>query len=86
MRQYEPIWAAIKRNKLASIVAPIHNHRRIIKAVTKEKYNDDGYKLELAESGLKSKLVVTQDIDNKEMLTFTLQITMNTSCIGVNNL
>lgn len=86
MRQYQPIWESIKRNKVASLVAPIANHPRIIKAVTKEKYIDEGYKFTLAEKGLKSKLIVTRHNKNKQMITFTLNISTNLSVIGIHDL
>lgn len=86
MRQYQPIWEAIKKNNTASIVAPISNHKRIIKAVSKEKYLDEGYKLQLEEKGLKAKLIITFTPDNKELISFTLETYIKPSCIGVNNL
>lgn len=52
MRQYEPIWFQLKSlsqseasSKGVSITAPRALHRRIIKAVKKEKWMDIGYKL-----------------------------------------
>jgi hypothetical protein len=49
MRQYFPVWQAIKTNLICEISAHRAYHRRIIKAVVKEKDLDLGFKLELAE-------------------------------------
>lgn len=54
MRQYEPIWNKLKalsrtdaKNIGVSITAPRVMHRRIIKAVKKEKWMDVGYKIQV---------------------------------------
>ena len=60
MRQYQPIWEALKKGGVCIITAPAPLHRRIIKAVIKEKYNDLGYKLELAENNKRAKIVYTK--------------------------
>lgn len=86
MRQYEPIWTAIKRNNHASIVASIRSQAKIIKAVVKEKNIDTGYKLELSDKCLKAKLIVAIDKKNKKLITFSLEITINQKYIGVSNL
>lgn len=83
MRQYQPIWEAIKRNNHASIVAPISNHRRIIKAVQKEKYNDTAYKDNLYNKGLKAELVISKHADNPTQITFSLQTHLAKDNIGV---
>jgi hypothetical protein len=49
MRQYEPVWQAIKTNLMCDISAHRAYHRRIIKAVVKEKDMDLGFKLECTE-------------------------------------
>jgi hypothetical protein len=49
MRQYEPVWIEVKINGYCEISAHRAYHRRIIKAVTKEKDLDLGYKLECTE-------------------------------------
>lgn len=49
MRQYEPIWLQIKLDSHCEISAHRAFHRRIIKAVVKEKDMDLGYKLECTE-------------------------------------
>lgn len=56
-RQYQPIWDKLKslpkidaETKGVSITAPPALHRRIIKAVKKEKWLDMGYKILLKEN------------------------------------
>lgn len=49
MRQYEPIWLQIKTEFKCDISTHRAYHRRVIKAVTKEKDMDLGYKLECTE-------------------------------------
>ena len=86
MRHYQPIWERIKKTNTASLVAPIEKHRRIIKAVKKEKNLDEGYKLLLDNKSLKATLVITKHPINKELISFTLDITMNLSSTGVTDL
>lgn len=50
MRVYQPIWEALKTNKTVTIQANPSSHPRIIKAVTKEKDKDVGYKLMVSET------------------------------------
>jgi len=45
MRQYTPIWIALKKDKVVSITTNRRFHPRIIKAVSKEKWMDIGYKI-----------------------------------------
>jgi hypothetical protein len=49
LRQYEPIWIQIKSEGYCDISTHRAYHRRVIKAVTKEKDKDLGYKLECTE-------------------------------------
>jgi hypothetical protein len=49
MRQYEPVWIQLKSELMCEISAHKAYHRRIIKAVTKEKDMDLGFKLECTE-------------------------------------
>jgi len=86
MRQYEPIWHAIKTKNHASIVAPVERHKRIIKAVTKEKHRDEGYKLLLADRCLKATLVISVDVTNKNLITFSLSMKIIPAYIGVHDL
>lgn len=55
-RKYTPIWKALKEKKVARITAPKVFHRRIIRAVVKEKDLDIAYKFECGETGSKMKL------------------------------
>ena len=59
MRKYQPIWEAIKAHPdlTASLASPISTHSTIIKAVRKEKDKDLSYKLVLAETGTKYRLM-----------------------------
>jgi hypothetical protein len=45
MRDYEGIWTRLKKDHEVSITSPRHFHKRILKAVKKEKWMDLGYKL-----------------------------------------
>ena len=47
MRLYEPIWQELKQTGTAKLTANRALHRRIIKAVIKEKWLDIGYKLQI---------------------------------------
>jgi len=46
-RQYNPIWKRLKAEKKVSVAVPLPLHDRIIKAVTKEKWLDLEYKLQI---------------------------------------
>jgi hypothetical protein len=54
MRQYEPIWIKLKASGEVSIAAPRQMHKRIIKAVHKEKYNDLAFRILLQEDHKRS--------------------------------
>ena len=45
MRKHQPIWDRLKRDLTASLSASPAMHKRIIKAVIKEKNRDLGWKL-----------------------------------------
>jgi hypothetical protein len=72
MRQYEIIWKRLKgpKNKV-EISSPRHYHRRIIRAVKKEKYKDIVYKFELSEQGRTAKLLC---MSFGPVITFELKI------------
>lgn len=55
-RQYEPIWIALKKDKYCRVSAHRGVHRRIIKAVKKEKNLDLGYKYQMHEQSLRAEL------------------------------
>lgn len=44
-RMYAPLWEALKKHSVVSINAPAYLHKRICKAVIKEKWMDTDYKL-----------------------------------------
>jgi hypothetical protein len=54
--QYLPIWNRLKLHGTATIVAMPALHRRIIKAVQKRRDRDLGFKLQLAEDGMKHEI------------------------------
>lgn len=56
MRHYQPIWEKLKAEKYCRITAPKPLHKRIIKAVIKEKYGDEGFKFLLLEAGQTARL------------------------------
>lgn len=47
MSMYNPIWDTLKITQVASLVANRNLHARIIKAVTKRKWLDLGYKMSI---------------------------------------
>lgn len=53
-RKYQPIWEELKLTNTCKIVVHKSLHKRIIKAVIKEKYNDIKFKLFLADKGKKA--------------------------------
>jgi len=57
--RYQPIWELLKQKHAATIVAPPHLHKRIIKAVIRRKDIDLTYKFVCAESHKKAKLTYT---------------------------
>ena len=56
MRTYQPLWETLKSNGTVSLVASPSLHRRIIKAVYKERDKDLAHKLQLAETSQRSSL------------------------------
>lgn len=71
IRQYQSIWNKLKQNKSASIAAPSVLHRRIIKAVQKEKNMDLGYKLQL-----EPRHAILFNSKNNSIITFYLKISL----------
>lgn len=55
-RKYSTIWNELKTKGSARVAAPVPFHRRIIRAVSKEKYMDWGYKLVMSETGIVTKI------------------------------
>lgn len=69
MRDYEPIWLQLKLKGTVTVTAHKALHRRVIKAVQKEKYGDLGYKLLLSERGKIARLKYKKQ---GALLTFTV--------------
>lgn len=58
MRKYQAVWERVKFTEArVSLAAELSNHRKIIKAVTKEKSQDLGWKLLMLEQGKKYALM-----------------------------
>jgi len=55
-RKYAPIWEQLKAHGRATIATPVPFHRRIIRAVIKEKNLDLGYKVLMAEESKSPRL------------------------------
>ena len=66
MRKYQPIWEELKVNFIARVRAEESVHRRIIKAVRKEKANDHAWKLQ------NKRYKLTEEIDGMK-ITFILK-------------
>lgn len=63
MRMYEPAWKRLKQNPSEKLVISAHRnlHRRIFKAIQKEKHQDTVYHLMLESEGKKSTLAKTSE-------------------------
>lgn len=70
-RYYSPVWTKLKQNKTVSITAPRLLHKRIVKAVTKEKWMDVGYKLEI-----EPRVATLSHSRNNSILTFYLTFSL----------
>lgn len=75
MRQYEQVWVNVKNSPLltCSISAHKAHHRRIIKAVKKEKNMDLAYKLECSELTPSSYAVMSSSRSGS-VVTFTVEL------------
>lgn len=73
MRKYEAVWVQLKKDSRVSIIAPFYLHKRIVKAVCKEKYKDMGYKLELIEHHKRARIHIANDSNR---LTFEIKISI----------
>lgn len=74
MRMYEPAWKRLKQNPSEKLVISAHRklHRRIYKAIQKEKHQDTLYHIELESEGKKS---VLSKVSDGNALIITLSIT-----------
>lgn len=70
MRKYYPAWHKLKTEGKIILVTPKHLHKRVIKAIMKERSADTGFRLELAEQDRCAKVFATSK-DN--MIRFTLK-------------
>lgn len=73
MRAYEPIWIKLKKDKKVSLTAPPKSHKRIIKAVLKEKYNDITFRFECSQ--LSKRARIAHSIKGS-VITFMLKFTI----------
>ena len=71
MREYQPIWEKLKRDKVAQVTANRLLHPRIIKAVKKEKWMDIGFKISIDPR----KAVISHTIKNS-IITFKLNLSL----------
>ena len=71
MRKYQPIWEQLKLYGTTSLSANPAMHKRIIKAVMKEKLKDLGWKILCAESGNIYKLAYKSE---GKLVTFNLNV------------
>lgn len=74
MRKYQSIWHKIKLDGTCTVSAQPALHKRIKKAVCKEKYNDTAYKIQwdMAGASEQPELSITYDVDNRNLIIFTL--------------
>lgn len=70
MRKYQTIWERIKSEGSCTLIAHVSLHRRIKKAVTKEKYNDNSFKIFWDIEGTEQPELKTNTKGN--VITFTL--------------
>jgi len=55
-RQYEPAWIELKKKGMIRLAVPAGLHRRVIKAILKEKYLDVGYRFEMLEQRVRLRI------------------------------
>lgn len=88
MRQYQQIWEQIKSVGTATLIAPAPKIERVIQAVHKEKWKDNGWKLLTSEAGIHYKLessIEVHDGATNGIVTFTLvykELGLNKITIG----
>lgn len=70
MRQYESAWIQLKKTGTLRIAANRALHRRIIKAIIKEKDIDLGFKLECADRFIKAQI---RYVRSTSVITFNLK-------------
>lgn len=77
MRIYGPIWEELKKKNQVSIQASPIDHKKIIKAVTKLKWEDSKYKKSLAPYR-----TIMEHASKGAVLTFTLRKVLGRVTIG----
>jgi hydroxyacyl-ACP dehydratase HTD2-like protein with hotdog domain len=85
MRKYQRIWEQVKNNpnKPVSLAAEYSMHERIIKAVTKEKSQDLGWKMLMLERG--EKYALMHDVDAKCIVFYLVDVSHQLR-IGIDSL
>lgn len=58
-RQYEPAWLALKEKGSVRLAVPRALHKRVVKAILKEKYMDIGYRLLMLEKKIRLRIEYT---------------------------
>lgn len=78
MRKYQPAWNQLKNNPSEALVISAHPafHRRIYKAIIKEKNIDDVHHVDLAEQGKESKLS-KRSVGNALIITLTISVALH---------
>lgn len=78
MRQYYPVWHALKTKNVCVVEHHPRFFARLKKAVIKEKDLDDGFKLLCEEQGKRARISVQviKTKDNKSALKFTLNYSL----------
>ena len=78
MRLYEPIWQELKKKGSVRLAVPRAIHRRVIKAVLKEKNMDIGFKYEMLEKKIRLRITYQQQ-DNVISIKLNRSFTFLTS-------
>lgn len=78
-RQYEPIWTKLKEDGVVRLAVPRPLHKRVVKAVLKEKDMDKGFRLMMLEKRIRLRIeyeckdnVIT--IKLKQLFTFLTSV------------
>lgn len=71
-RYYQSIWEKLKKEKVVSVTANRLLHPRIIKAVTKEKWMDAGFKIQI-----EPRRALMTHSSNHAILTFYLEFKLD---------
>ena len=83
MRKHQPIWEQLKAKKTVALAAEPKLHKRIIKAVIKEKHRDLGWSYVQLEEGKKWKL---ESEAQGKLVTFKLVDVSHLIAININDL